>query len=240
MPQPPDLLNFLNHLRNLHGLLEHHGNYRGTFEGALMEAQGLALVGSHGRAFNHGASMQQFAGGLNNNLAGLDHILEGFRTRDTSAGSLLTNGVGPFLALCRRRSALAGQTDALIQRIAASPADRARLAGCPARTRERGAGGTVQQWLQAIRARTGWTPQLGDQILSANLMADHAAQAVLAGIEQMPADAAEATAESSASAAASRQLIARYASNYREDSEEFSGYAAALERLWTPHGTLAE
>jgi hypothetical protein len=240
MPQPPDLLNFLTHLRNLHGLLEHHGNYRGTFEGALMEAQGLALIGSHGRAFNHGASMQQFANGLNNNLAALDQILEGFRTRDNAAGSLLTNAVGPFLAHCRRRLTLAGQTDQLIQRIAASPADRARLAGCPARTRERGAGGTVAQWLESIRVRTTWTPPLGNQILSANLMADHAAQAVLAGIEQMPADAAAAAAETSAAAAASRQLIAQYASNYRDDSEEFSGYAAALERLWTPHGALAE
>jgi hypothetical protein len=239
MPQPPDLLDFLDDLRELHGRLELHGNYRGTFEGALMEAQGLALIGSHGRAFNHGASMQQFANGLNRYLTDLDQILEGFRTRDNTGGSLLTNAVGPFLGLCRRRLALARQTEQLIGRIAASPADRARLARCPARTRERGAGGTVQQWLQSL-ARTGWTPQLGDQILSVNLMADPTAQNVLAGIEQMPATAAEAAAETSAAAGASRQLVAQYAASYREDSDEFSGYASALKRLWTPHGTLAE
>ena len=117
-----------------------------------MEAQGLALIASNGTAFDHRNSLQEFANGLNNNLAGLDRICEEFRTRDTSAGSLLTNGIGPFVELCRRRDTLAGQTEQLAGRIDAVPAERERLAGCPARTRERGAGGDVAQWLAAIRA----------------------------------------------------------------------------------------
>jgi hypothetical protein len=229
-------------LRDLHGLLEHHGNYRGTFEGALLEAQGMALIAADGGAFDHGASMEQLANGLNRHLNALELILERFRTRDISAGTLLTNAVGPFLALCNRRRELVQQTQWLIVRIHLSAVDRTRLAGCPARTRERGAGGTVTQWLGGIIARSGWSPPgyTGNDILSTVLMADAAAQAVLAQIDQMPATADEAAAETRDAAARSRQLIAYYAPDHRDESEEFSGYASALKRLWTPHGTLAE
>ena len=242
MPQPPRLIDFLRQLRRLHGVLRTHGNYRGTFEGALMEAQGLALIDTDGTAFDHRNSMQEFANGLRNRLADLDQILEEFRTRDTSAGSLLTNGIGPFTGLCRRRLALAERTDALAGRIAASPVESTRLAGCPARTRERGAGGTVEQWLEAIRARTGWTPAIGTgtRILSTLMMADADAQIVLAGIATVPQTQAAADKETSDAARKSRQLIAEYAPDHRALSEEFSGYASALKRFWTPHGARAE
>ena len=72
------------------------------------------------------------------------------------------------------------------------------------------------------------------------LMADHAAQLVLARIETVPDTAAAAAKESSTAARKSRALIADYAPDHRAASEEFSGYAAALKRFWTPHGTLAD
>jgi hypothetical protein len=236
MPQPPRLLDFLRQMRRLHGLLRHHGNYRGSFEGALMEAQGLALIDTDGTPFDHRNSLEEFANGLRNRLADLDQILEEFRTRDTMASSLFTNAIGPFTGLCRRRLALAERTDEVADHIAVSPIERGRLAGCPARTRARGAGGTVEQWLESIRARTGWTPPNGTQILSALMMADAAAQVVLNGIAAVPETAAGAAEETRAAAELSRELVCR--NEHHTASEEYSGYASALRRLWTNHGML--
>lgn len=240
MPQPVGLLDFLEHLRNLHGLLRHHGNYKGTFEAALLEAQGLELIGSNGAVFNHRMSMQEFSNGLANNLAGIGRILEAVRTRDAERGSLLTNGVGPFVGLCQSRHELAQRTEQLVLRIAASPTDCNRLGGCPAGPRRRGSGGTVAQYLASLMANTGWTPPGGNGILSQALLMDGAVQAVLAKIDKMPVDGTKAAKEASDAARESRQIIANAAAKHRGASEEFSGYAAALERFWTPHGTLNE
>lgn len=230
---------FLARLRDLYNLLAtSHGNYCGTFQAALMEAQGLALVGPHGRVFNHRASMQGFANGLNNNLERVDHIIEVVRTHNAVAGSLLTSGVGPFLGLCRRRFDLAQRTDNLIQAIAAVPAEAGRLGGAPVAPRGRRAGDTLAQYLQSLLA-TGWAPSMGGNgILAAFRMADPATQELLEEIEQVPPDGAGAAHETAEAAAASRQLIAQFASRYRATSDVFSGYAAAIERHWTPHGML--
>lgn len=232
---------FLQRLRNLQILLAtHHGNYRGTYLASLLEAQGLALVGADGAAFDHRANMLGFSNGLANQLRRIDFVLQAVQTAELQAGTLLASGVGPLIGLARGRHELAQQTELLAARLAADPADSGRLAGAPTQPRGRGAGGTVAGQLAALRARTGWAPTTGGDVVSPQRMADPDTQSLLARIEEVPVDGPGAEHETHEAAAKSRQLIASFASRYRGQSDTFNGYAAALERHWTPHGSLDE
>jgi hypothetical protein len=107
-----------------------------------------------------------------------------------------------------------------------------RLGGAPARTRQRDAGGTIQQYFAALQARHGWAPTTGNDILSPFLMAQPQVQAVLAQINAMPADGPAAQHEAQEAAARSRQLIASFASRYREAPPIFN----AMHMSWNVTG----
>lgn len=217
---------FQLHVEALQQILStHHGMLRGTFEAALVEAQGAQFIMSNARTAQHVLSMEQGAAALIKHEVEITNALRQVAAQDPKTAGVLSRALQPLLQMARQRIDLVQQTRNLIFEIRFLHSNQ--LSGVPFQTAGRTVAGMAST--QATSLRLGLVP---------GGIASHPwVQSALAQIRQLPMTATQATAQAAAAAATARAVLQSFLSRAAAGAL-LRSIGSGLMSLWNVVGSL--
>jgi hypothetical protein len=221
--QPFDVTQFEAAVTRLQNVLsgQGHGALRGTFEGAIAQAQGGRILSSSGEPSNKIQQLRNLQQSLSNNLSIVRTQIELLKARDVKAAQELSKSFQPLRELASKRLELANRTMDLIRQIKELGAVLRsgvtdRLSNTPIAARSRDVSGLVSEQLRNLRM--GLVPHLREQ-----------ASALLREISRIPATISAARQQVAAASASITSSLAAL---------KASGSSSLLRYLGTSFQTL--